>query len=408
MSSYATGRSRKSRGGTPMCDIRDRPLLAPFKNYWAAQALDELRNESKSSLDVSLTSGADTSKNGSQSSVIAGGTKQDRFVPSRLGEPPMTNDSSSLSPSSLLSGSRSTSLSNSHVNASESVNRFDIGSSKEGANRKEDVTGTHNHAADSEADSRHPYNQLSRRVSLSVPNIPSIQLNGADLKDRNHSTSSRIQLTHDKKTRKYNLCANGKNKSFTSPEEAFENLTSITAAPNTGLVAASGSSTSLVTPANPTGKVSVIHTIDQLQTSLGHDIVVQVDCVEADLVTKVKMFEKTLGELISLRDICQDSMKKIELSSEETSQSVDEHFERFENLRAEFASIDQLEERMEKARTKIIEYSKRLECVQQRIEIREKSNMQRKQRKKYWQRSVLCISIVILILAIFIKSLGMR
>lgn len=327
-----------------MYDVKERPILAPFKGYWASQAFEGSRNEVKTP-----------------------------------------------SASALFSKSK---LQSSHLLPIKQVD-----SSSSSSNDLPDIMENTNETA-STSPTTNPYN-LSRRMSISVPNIPSLQLNGSEFVSK---ISNEKETSSDGKPKTFKVRAGGQSKSFHSSEEAFDMLTSIAPSANTGLVGASGSTTCLVTAANPTGKVSVMDTIDQLQKSLGHDIVMQVDSVEDELLSKMQVFQKNLNELVALRDICLESMKKIDGSGEETKSSIEEHFERFESLRAEFASIGQLEDRMEKARAKILEYSKRLELVQQRIDLREKFNMQRRIRKKYWQRTVLFISIAVLILAIVFKG----
>ncbi|KAA8902888.1 hypothetical protein TRICI_005812 [Trichomonascus ciferrii] len=148
---------------------------------------------------------------------------------------------------------------------------------------------------------------------------------------------------------------------------------------------------------------SVINAIRDLKNALEYDIVVRLDSTEIDLESQVQSFEKSLNQIKQLRTQCFDLIEAYRTNSSASLENMDNQIKRLSEIQQDFLVVDQLEERLNKARNNVEDCKKRLVLVNQRVGLQENDNKQRNQRIKHLKRGSLLCLILTFVLAFLIK-----
>lgn len=148
---------------------------------------------------------------------------------------------------------------------------------------------------------------------------------------------------------------------------------------------------------------SVINAIRDLKNALEYDIVVRLDSTEIDLESQVRSFQQSLNQIKQLQIECSEKIRAYRTNSSASLENMDNQIKRLSEIQQNFLVVDQLEERLNKARNNVEDCKKRILYVNQRVGLQESDNKQRNQRIKYLKRGSLLCLILIFFLAFLIK-----
>jgi hypothetical protein len=148
---------------------------------------------------------------------------------------------------------------------------------------------------------------------------------------------------------------------------------------------------------------SVINAIRDLKNALEYDIVVRLDSTEIDLESQVQSFQQSLNQIKQLRTKCSELIETYKTNSSASLENMGNQISRLSEIQQDFLVVDQLEERLIKARNNVDDCKKRLVHINKRVGLQENDNKQRNQRIKYLKRGSLLCLILIFILAFLIK-----
>ncbi|ANB15787.1 hypothetical protein AWJ20_3431 [Sugiyamaella lignohabitans] len=151
------------------------------------------------------------------------------------------------------------------------------------------------------------------------------------------------------------------------------------------------------------GNVSMAQSVEELQKSLGGDVVVKLDAVEDILKARMRSFEQHLAGIRSLRNRSNELLLTFRAHASQSHEDFSLYSQKYKEL--DFSEFDDLEKRVLASADKVDEYSQRLKLVNERISEQERENHTRQLRYKFIRRSLASICLFILLLITILRFL---